>query len=100
MKNKILKWIDEQEKMIYDPYNEGYIEEDYEPHDEGEETNRILLSELREFIGPLCTKEEILKEFFIEVSASDEGISIVNGKWYVPKFGCDTLEKVLDNLYE
>ena len=49
------------------------------------------------------TKEKILKEFFIkrrEPIGYDSNVSCVDGKWYAPKFGCDTLGMLLDNLKE
>lgn len=41
--------------------------------------------------------EKILSDYWIEVKAG-KGIQTVNGKWYAPKFGCDSLEMTLNDI--
>ena len=43
-------------------------------------------------------KAEILDELWIKVEPAyvSPGAMIVDGQWYVPKFGCDTLDMMLE----
>lgn len=46
------------------------------------------------------TKEEFIEEYFVlclDVSRTN-GAFIIDGKWYAPKYGCDTVEMMIDNL--
>ena len=40
------------------------------------------------------------QDFWVEVEATEEPdiAQFVNGKWYVPKFGCDSLEMTIKSL--
>lgn len=40
---------------------------------------------------------QILKNLFDEVEPG-QGTFIVDGKWYTPKFGCDTMQEVFDTF--
>ncbi len=57
----------------------------------------ILVSEL---IFNKGTKDYILETYFEKVGKGDlKGIFafIYNGEWYVPKYGCDTLQMILED---
>jgi hypothetical protein len=51
-------------------------------------------SGLREWV--LAQYDEVSTE--AAFSSRSEGLQVVGGKWYVPKWGCDTLEHTLDAL--
>ncbi len=36
----------------------------------------------------------------VEPEAVGEGAQIVDGQWYMPRWGCDTLQHVVDELSE
>ena len=46
------------------------------------------------------TKEKILEEFFVKTTnpGCEPDVFNINGSWYAPKFGCDTLGMLLDSL--
>lgn len=47
----------------------------------------------------MTTDDAILADFWVEVeSDSPDASQIVNGKWYAPKFGCDSLEMTLEAI--
>ena len=47
--------------------------------------------------------ETIIMEHFEEVPEKEikEGVPVyqINGKWYFPVYGCDTMQNILDDLY-
>ncbi len=46
-------------------------------------------------------QKEILNNFFIFVpkeEVGDKQAFLIEGKWYVPRYGCDTIEMLLDEL--
>ena len=45
------------------------------------------------------TTEEEIKQFWVEVKPDDtNAIQEVNGKWYAPIFGCESLEMTVETL--
>ena len=44
-------------------------------------------------------RAKLLNDFFVEVEPNNKaGEFIVDGQWYAPKFGCDTLDMVVDEV--
>lgn len=44
-------------------------------------------------------RRKLLNDYFVDVEPDNEaGEFIVDGVWYAPKFGCDTLDMVLDEV--
>ncbi len=35
---------------------------------------------------------------FEKVANATDGSQIINGEWYIPKFGCDTMQVFIDSL--
>lgn len=43
---------------------------------------------------------DLLKDYWIPIDEPGEviGAQLVDGQWYAPKYGCDTLDKMLEDL--
>jgi hypothetical protein len=47
----------------------------------------------------MMTLDGIIFEYFTEGQPSEEGVTqYIDGKWYAPRYGCDTIQMMLEEI--
>jgi hypothetical protein len=64
----------------------------------GEHTVEEVATRICALFGEGGLREAVLSQYIQTDNGTSEGSQLLDGKWYIPKWGCDTLDHILDAI--